>query len=337
MNTSPRSTMKSPLVPRTSMAAIASITFMVLASPAAHAQPSNYPNKPIKLVVAFAAGGIADSVARQIGVKLSARLGQPVVIENRGGAGGNIGARVVAGAEPDGYTFLVTTAAFAVNTSLYKNPGYNVSDFLPVALTASTPNLFAVATANTSSTMQDIARNYKGKQLTYSTAGIGSSSHLTAQYVFKNLMALDAVHVPFQGGAPAVNAAVAGHVDVVSTSMPTAMGNVTGGRLKGIALASLKRVDALPNTPTIGESGIAEYEDRSWVGFFAPAKTNPDIVARLNNEITEIVKQPDTREKLAAVGFEPASGSTRDFADYLRKETAKWALIVKATNITINE
>lgn len=311
---------------------------LALAGAAAHAQgAAAYPHKPIRLVVAFAAGGIADSVARQIGAKLGAKLGQPVVIDNRGGAGGNIGARAVATAEPDGYTLLVTTAAFAVNASLYKNPGYNINDFVPTALTASTPNLFAMATANPSNTLQDMAKNYRGKQLTYSTAGIGSSSHLTAQYVFKNLMGIDAVHVPYQGGAPAVNAAVAGHVDVVSTSMPTAMGNVTGGRLKGVALASLKRVDALPNTPTIGESGVADYEDRSWVGFFAPAKTSPEIIARLNSEINEIVRQPDTREKLAAVGFEPASGSPREFADYLRKETAKWAVIVKATNITINE
>lgn len=314
--------------------AAASLAF---AGTTAHAQGSAYPNKPIRLVVAFAAGGIADSVARQIGARLSTKLGQPVIIENCGGAGGNIGARAVAAAEPDGYTFLVTTAAFAVNASLYKNPGYNVNDFIPMALAASTPNLFAVATANPSGTLQDMAKNYRGKQLTYSTAGIGSSSHLTAQYVFKNLMGLDAVHVPYQGGAPAVNAAVAGHVDVVSTSMPTAMGNVSGGRLKGVALASLKRVDALPNTPTIGESGVAEYEDRSWVGFFAPAKTSPEIIARINNEVNDILKQADTREKLAAVGFEPASGSPREFADYLRKETAKWAVIVKATNITINE
>lgn len=319
------------------LATLPAVLLMLAIASHASAQVGPYPTKPVRLIVAFAAGGIADSVARLVAVKLSEKLGQPVVVENRGGAAGNIGARAVAAAEPDGYTFLVTTAAFAVNASLYKNPGYNINEFVPVALTASTPNLFATATANASSTLQDIAKNHKGKPLTYSTAGIGSSSHLTAQYVFKNLMGLDAVHVPYQGGAPAVNAAVAGHVDIVSTSMPTAMGNVTGGRLKGIALASTKRVDALPNTPTIAESGVGEYEDRSWVGLFAPAKINPEIVRRLNSDINDIIKQADMREKLAAVGFEPASGSPRDFADYLRKETAKWALIVKATNITLNE
>lgn len=309
----------------------------LLLTMSANAQTLEYPSKPIRLVVAFSAGGIADSVARLVGTKLSIKLGQPVIVENRGGAGGNIGAKVVSAAEPDGYTFLVTTAAFAVNPSLYKNPGYKINEFIPVALTASTPNLFAVPTTNPANTLQDLAKNYKGKQLTYSTAGIGSSSHLTAQYVFKNLMGIDALHVPYQGGAPAITAAVAGHVDITSASMPAVLSNISGGRLKGIAVASLRRVDALPNTSTIAESGVGEYEDRSWVGVFAPARTSADVVRRINAEINEIIKQPDTREKLVSVGFEPATGSPREFTDYIRKETAKWALIVNATKITVND
>ncbi|MES2190254.1 MAG: tripartite tricarboxylate transporter substrate binding protein [Pseudomonadota bacterium] len=308
----------------------------MLAVPA-QAQPAPYPNKPIRLVVAFAAGGIADSVARQIGVRLGTRLGQPVVVENRGGAGGNIGAKVVAGAEPDGYTLLVTTAALAVNASLYKNAGYNVTDFVPVALAASTPNLFASNAANPATSLKDLASDYKGRQFTYSTAGIGSSSHLTAHYIFRNLLGMDAVHVPYQGGAPAVNAAVAGHVDLVSVSMPTAMTNVKAGRLKGIAVASLKRVDALPGVATVAESGFRDFEDRSWVGVLAPAKTSPEIARRLNAEIHDILRQPDVREQLAAVGFEPSTGSTPEFADYLKKEVAKWSEIVKATGVTIND
>jgi len=296
-----------------------------------------YPSKPIRLVVAFAAGGIADSVARQIGSKLSARLGQPVVVDNRSGAGGNIGARAVAAAEPDGYTLLVTTAALAVNASLYKNAGYNVTDFVPVALIASTPNLFATNAANPANSLNDLARDYKGRQLTYSTAGIGSSSHLTAQYVFKNLMGIDAVHVPYGGGAPAVNAALAGHVELVSVSMPTAMTNVKAGRLKGIAVASLKRVDALPAVATVAEAGFREFEDRSWVGVLAPAKTSPEIARRLNAEINDIIRQPEMREQLAAVGFELSPGSSAEFADYLKKEVAKWADVVKATGLTIND
>ena len=296
-----------------------------------------YPAKPIRLVVAFAAGGIADSVARQIGVKLGLRLGQPVVIENRGGAGGNLGARAVTTAEPDGYTLLVTTAALAVNASLYKNPGYTIADFAPIAVAASTPNLFAINASNPANSLQDLVRNYKGKQLTYSTAGIGSSSHLTGQYVLKNLLGIDAVHVPYQGGAPAVNAAVAGHVDMVSTSMPTAMTNVAAGRLKGIAVASLKRVDTLPTVATVTEAGFSDFEDRSWVGFLAPAKTNPDIVRRLNAEINDILRQPDVRQSLLSVGFEPSIGTSREFSDYLTKEVAKWSQIVKATGVTIND
>ena len=310
---------------------------LLAATSSALAQAPAYPAKPIRLIVAFAAGGIADSVARQIGVKLGARLGQPVVVENRGGAGGNIGARVVTAAEPDGYTLLVTTAALAVNASLYKNPGYSIADFAPVAVTASTPNLFAINAGNPANSLQELVKNYKGKQLTYSTAGIGSSSHLTGQYVLKNLLGIDAVHVPYQGGAPAVNAAVAGHVDMVSTSMPTAMTNVGAGRLKGIAVASLKRVETLPNVATVAEAGFPDFEDRSWVGFLAPAKTSPEIVRRLNAEINDILRQPDLRQSLLSVGFEPSTSSSREFSDYLAKEVTKWSQIVKATGVTIND
>ncbi len=317
---------------------IKTVTLLVLIfSLGARAQSIEYPSKPIRLVVAFAAGGIADMMARLVGAKLSAKLGQPVLIDNKAGAGGNIGAKVVAQAEPDGYTFLVTTAAFAVNPSLYKSPGYNISEFMPVALTASTPNIFAVSSGNPANSLQELAKNFKGRPLTYSTAGIGSSSHLTAQYIFVNVMGLDATHIPYQGGAPAINAAVAGHVDVVSVSMPAVMSNILGGKLKGMGLASLKRVDALANTATIAESGYGDYEDRSWIGFFAPAKTPPEVIRKINAEINDIISQADTKEKLISVGFEPYTGTPVEFSQYLKLETAKWAQIVKSTKITLND
>lgn len=303
----------------------------------ARAQSLDYPTKPIRLVVAFAAGGIADMMARLLGAKLSFKWSQPVIVENKAGAGGNIAAKAVALAEPDGYTFLVTTAAFAINPSLYKSPGYNIAEFLPVALTASTPNVFAVSLSNPANTLQELAKNFKGHPLTYSSAGIGSSSHLTAQYVFVNLLGLDATHIPYQGGAPAINAAVAGHVDVVSVSMPAVMSNILGGKLKGMGLASLKRVDALPNTATIAEAGLGDYEDRSWIGVFAPAKTPAEVIRRLNSEINDIISQTDTKDKLMALGFEPFTGSPAEFSQYLKQETAKWAQIVKTTKITLND
>jgi len=329
------------MTPRFSLAASLPTTIMatlIALAPALKAQAQTaYPSKPIRLVVAFAADGIADSVARQIGSKLSARLGQPVVVDNPSGAGGNTGARAVAADEPDGYTLLVTMAALAVNASFYKNAGYTVTDFVPVALLASTPNLFATNAANPAKSLNDQARDYEGRERTYSTASRCSASHLTAHDVFKNLMGIDAVHVPYGGGAPAVNAALAGHVELVSVSMPTAMTNVKAGRLKGIAVASLKRVDALPAVATVAEAGVRAFEDRSWVGVLAPAKTSPETARRLNADINDIIRKSEMREQLVSVGFEPSPGSSAEFADYLKKEVAKWADIVKATGVTIND
>jgi tripartite-type tricarboxylate transporter receptor subunit TctC len=299
-------------------------------STAVSGQSSTYPNKPIRVIVPFASGGIADSAARIVGQKLSDRLGQPVVIDNRGGAGGNIGAKAGALAAADGYTLVATTAAMTVNVNLYADPGFTISDFSPVALVASTPNLFAVRSTHSASNLNDLARLYKGKSITYSSAGSGSSSHLIAQYLFKNLMGLDATHIPYQGGAPAVNAAIAGHVDIVSVSLPTAAQQVSAGRLKGLAITSLTRMDALAAVPTVNEAGFNDFEDYSWVGFLAPAKTDPEIVRRLNAEISQIVKLPDVRERLVAAGFEPSARSSQEFSDYLQKETAKWTRIIKS-------
>ncbi|MDZ4778962.1 MAG: tripartite tricarboxylate transporter substrate-binding protein [Planctomycetia bacterium] len=315
--------------------ALAAVSLVLTAN--ADAQPAAYPAKPIKIVIAFAPGGIADSVGRLISQKLSDRLGQPVVVENHSGAAGNIGTRLVAKAEPDGHTLLVNTTSMAINVSLYKEAGYKISDFVPVAIAASTPNLFATTPSVKAANLRELAQLYKGKQLTYSTAGIGSSSHLTAHYVFNNLLGIDSLHVPFKGGAPAITAAVAAQVDLVSVSMPPAVPFINAGRLKGLALASVTRVAALPNVPTFAESGIPDLEDLSWVGVFAPMKTSSDIVERLNSEINAILRLNDVREKLQASGFEPVGGSTRDVTDYVGKEVAKWTRIVKATGVTVGD
>ena len=294
-----------------------------------------YPTKPVRVVVAFAAGGFADGVARLVGQKLSERLGQPVVIDNRGGAGGNIAARLVAGAPADGYTLLVSTAAISINASLYKNPGYDISrDFVPVALTGSTPGLFAVHASNPARSLQDLIRMAKGKGLNYATAGVGSSSHLAGDYLFRSLAGLNATHVPFQGGGPAVAAALANQVEVLSLSMPPVVPHIKAGRLKGLAVSSLKRVAALPDVPTVTEGGFANFEERSWVGYFAPAKTPAAIVKKLNGAVNEALGMADVRARLDALGLEPQPVSPGEFSDYVRSEVAKWAKIIKTTGIT---
>ena len=302
-------------------------------SPIASAQEA-YPAKPVRVVVAFAPGGFADGVARLIGQKLSERLGQPVVIDNRGGAGGNIAAKLVAAAASDGYTLLVNTAAMSINVSLYKNPGYDFRNFVPVALTGSTPGLFAVHASNPANTLQDLIRSARAKGLNYATAGVGSSSHLAGDYLFRSLAGLNATHVPFQGGGPAVTAALANQVEVLSLSMPPVVPHIKGGRLKGLAVSSLKRVAALPDVPTVTEGGFANFEERSWVGYFAPAGTPAAIVKKLNSEINQALGMTDVRARLDALGLEPQPGTAAEFSTYVKTEIAKWAQIVKTAGVT---
>ena len=302
-------------------------------SPIASAQEA-YPAKPVRVVVAFAPGGFADGVARLIGQKLSERLGQPVVIDNRGGAGGNIAAKLVAAAASDGYTLLVNTAAMSINVSLYKNPGYDFRNFVPVALTGSTPGLFAVHASNPANTLQDLISSARAKGLNYATAGVGSSSHLAGDYLFRSLAGLNATHVPFQGGGPAVTAALANQVEVLSLSMPPVVPHIKGGRLKGLAVSSLKRVAALPDVPTVTEGGFANFEERSWVGYFAPAGTPAAIVKKLNSEINQALGMTDVRARLDALGLEPQPGTAAEFSTYVKTEVTKWAQIVKTAGVT---
>jgi len=307
----------------------------VLAAAAMPARAQQYPTKPVRVVVAFAVGGFADGVARLVGQKLSERLGQPVVIDNRGGAGGNIAAKIVAGAPSDGYTLLVNTAAISINASLYRNPGFDIyKDFVPVALTGSTPGLFAIHASNPAGSLQDLIRAARAKGLNYATAGVGSSSHLAGDYLFRSLAGLNATHVPFQGGGPAVAAALANQVEVLSLSMPPVVPHIKAGRLKGLAVSSLKRVAALPDVPTVTEGGFANFEERSWVGYFAPAKTPAAVVKKLNGAVNEALGMADVRARLDALGLEPQPLSPREFSDYVRSEVAKWAKIIKATGIT---
>jgi tripartite-type tricarboxylate transporter receptor subunit TctC len=309
------------------------MSLCVSALPAARAQGA-YPDKPIRVVVAFAAGGYADSVARLIGQRLSEKLGQPVVIENRGGAGGNIGSKAVAGARPDGHTLLVNTTAVAINASLYKNPGYDIGkDLVPVALAVSTPGVFTVHPSNPASTLADLIRNYKGQRLSYATAGVGSSSHLAGDYLLHSLAGLDAVHVPYQGGAPALTAGLANQVDLLSISMPTVLAHIRAGRLKVLAVSSLQPVGALPGVPTVAAAGFPGFEESSWVGFFAPAGTEPATLDKLNDEINQILAEPAVRQRVDGMGAEPRSMSRAQFDDYLKSEVSRWGQIIKTSGV----
>ncbi len=294
-----------------------------------------YPDKPVRVLVAFAAGGYADSVARLVGQKLSERLGQHFVVDNRGGAGGNIAARTTADAAPDGYTLLVHTAASSINATLYTGTGFDLlKDLTPVANTVSAPGLFVVLSSHPASNLQELIRMSKGKRLTYATAGVGTSSHVAGDYLLRVLAGLDAVHVPFKGGGPAVAAVLGNQVEVLSGS-GAAWTFIKQGRLKVLGVSSLKRTETLPDVPTVTEAGFPGFEERSWVGFFAPVKTPAAIVNLLNREINQALALPDIKSRFTAQGMDLHPGSAADFARHVRAEVAMWAKIVKTTGVKV--
>jgi len=300
---------------------------------AARAQP--YPARDITFVVAFAPGGVADTLARLVGKGLGEKLGRTVVVENRGGAGGNIAAASVARAAPDGYTLLVTTTALAINETLRPNKGFAASDLKPIAIVASSPEAFVTSPANPAANLAEFLKNAKGKSVTFASAGVGSGSHIAAEYFFKEIAKVNAVHVPFQGGAPAIAATIGNQVDLMATTLGGgAAAQIAHGKLKGLGVASAKRVAVTPNVPTYAEAGHP-FDASSWVGVFAPAGISADVVAKLNATIEEVMKDKALRDKLTAIGFDPIEGSQQQADTYFKGEVAKWGKMVKTLNLSI--
>ena len=284
--------------------------------------------KPIQFIVGFGPGATTDTVARIAAQKLQEALGQTFVAENRPGAGGNIATQQVKRAAPDGYTILVTSVAYAVNPSLYANAGYDaLTDFAPVALGPSTPNIITVNPAVPAKNLAELMELARKQPLSYASSGIGTTTHLSMERL-KIAAKVDITHVPYQP-AQAVGAAVGGHTQISSTSMPPAVPQVKAGRVRAIAVTSAQRSPALPEVPTVNEQGYSGFDDLTWVGFFAPAGTPPEIVNRLNAELNRAFAAPDVRDKLAALGLESRQNSPADFAAFLRVEVPKWSKAVK--------
>jgi len=293
-----------------------------------------YPSKPIHLVVSFVPGGPTDVIGRLLAQELSKRFGQAVVVENRGGAGGNIAAKYVAGVAADGYTLLVTTSALAVNQTLYKDPGYQLArDFSPISLVAWSPNVLVVPPSTPANNLSDFIRDNRGKQVSYATAGIGTTPHLTGDQLLRVLAGLDAVDIPFQGAAPAIAAVLGNYVTLASVALPPALPDIKAGKLKGLAVTSLERVDTLPDLPTVAESGFPGFESYTWVGLFGPANLEPAIVSKLNAAVNDASRSDKVRENLAAMGFEARPGTVAQFGRFLSQEVAKWGQIVRETGI----
>lgn len=298
-----------------------------LAQPAA---AQTYPTQTITFQVGFAAGGIADVVARLVGLKLSERLGQTIVVENRGGAGGNLAAKAVSGATPDGYTILATTTGLAVNETATRNKGFSVDDLRTIAIVAFSPDVLAVHPSNPAKDLKEFIKNGKEKSFTYGSAGVGTGPHIGAEYFFREVAKVQAVHVPFTGGAPAVQSAIGNHVDAIVLTLPTVVPPITQGLLRGIGLASATRNSAVPNVPTYGEMGFPNVYSGSWVGFFVPAKTPNAIVAKLNAEINGVMQEPEAQQKLKAIGFDVMIKGQAEAEQYFRSEVASWGKMTRA-------
>ena len=302
-----------------------------LAAPAA---AQSYPSQNVNVMVAFPAGGLADLIGRLVASKLEARLKQSFVVENRGGAGGNIAAKAVAGAASDGYTLLVTTSGLAANLTASKNRGFEQSDLKPVAFIAISPDVLAVHPSNPAKDLKEFIANAKTKSFTYGSAGAGTGPQIGAEYFFKEVTKVKYVHVPFQGGAPAITAVLGNHVDALVLSLPPTVPQIRQGKMRGLGVASDKRNSAIPDVPTYGEMGFPGVFSGSWVAVFAPGKTPDAVTTKLNAEINTAMKEPDSLEKLNKSGFDPLVKNPAETDAYFKSEVASWAKMVNAVGFS---
>jgi tripartite-type tricarboxylate transporter receptor subunit TctC len=291
----------------------------------------------ITFIVGFAAGGVADTLARLIAQGMSERLSQTVIVENHAGAGGNIAAALVARATADGTTLLVTTTSLAINETLSKNKRFSSSDFKTIAIVASSPESLSTSPSSVADNLPDFIKAMSGRPINFGSAGVGSSSHIATEYFLKFLAKAPATHIPFQGGAPAMNAMIGNQIDLLAGTLGGGFAaQIAAGKLKGLGIAADKRSVSVPNVRTFAEQGFSGFTATTWVGVFAPAKTDPAIAARLNAAINQIVNDPNVQAKLAAIGFEPSVASLAEATTIFDQDVRKWGDMVRALNLASN-
>lgn len=294
----------------------------------------NYPNKPVRMVVAFSAGGVADATARIIADGLSRILNESFIVENRDGAGGTIGSRVVRESSPDGYTLLVNTSSFAVSPHLYSKPGYDAKkDFVPIAIVAAQPNVIAVHPSFPASTVAELRALLKSGEMSFASPGTGSTPHLTGENLFNVTWKAGVTHIPYRGGGPATTAVLSNSPPIGVLALSVALQHHKQGKLKILAVSSEKRVPSLPDIPTLVESGYPQIQDYTWVGVFAPAGTPPIHIKKINEAINQVINTPEYQTKFAAQALVTVGGTPDEFGVYLNKELEHWGRIVKAAKI----
>jgi tripartite-type tricarboxylate transporter receptor subunit TctC len=304
----------------------------------AFAQAGNYPAKPIRIVVPFPPGGATDEAARLIATKMGEHWGQPVVVDNRPGAGGNVGSDIVAKSAPDGYTLVMgVTGSHAINISLYSKMPYDpVKDFIAISQVAVVPNVLVVhpsVPAKNLAELVALAKTEPGK-LNYASLGNGTAAHLGME-MLKTAAGIDVTHVPYKGSAPAVSDLIAGQVQMMVDGLPSSLPHVKAGQLRAIALTSLHRSPSLPDLPTIAETYPGFYAD-AWSGLFAPKGTPQPVIDKLSTEVQRILHLPDVRQKLAALGAEPVGSTPVEFEAHVKREIAKWAKVVKSSGAKVD-
>jgi tripartite-type tricarboxylate transporter receptor subunit TctC len=309
---------------------------LVWAAGAAAAEP--FPSHPMRIVVPFAAGGAVDVLARIAGQQLGAALGQPVVIENRTGAGGNIGGDAVAKAAPDGYTMLLaTTGLLTVNPTIYHAMPFSPSrDLAPVARLATVPNLMVINPDLPVHTVAEFIAYAKARpgKVFFGSPGSGTGIHLSGE-LFNLMAGVEMVHAPYRGSAPALADLMAGQIQVMFDNMPSALPLARSGRLRALAVTTAKRAPALPDVPTLAESGLPGYETSAWFGILVPAATPPEIVATLGQALDRVIRLPDVEQRLAELGAEPTPDTPAEFAAFIAAETTKWSKLARDAHVTV--
>lgn len=325
-----------PLLQRSARMPAAFAIFASLLSVASAPAHALYPEHPIRWVVPFPAGGAMDSIARTLGDEMSKTLRQAIVVENRPGAGGNIGAELVARSPADGYTLMIAANGMAVNPALYGKLGYDpIKDFAPVSLLAVVPNVLVTNKAtNPQKTLADVIASARAKpgKYTYASAGNGTSIHLAGE-LFTSMAHVDLLHIPYKGSGPAMTDLLGGQVDYMFDSITSAKPHIDSGKLTAIAVTTAKRSSALPNVPTVAEAGVPQYELSPWFGAFVPAKTPQPVIDTLNKAMLDALKKPAVQQRLASIGAEPIGSTPGQLKDHLAKETVKWGALIRERGI----